>query len=128
MPIIGRLFELGKEMKLGKASLFPKELSSLARGYGRMISEKILYFRLAIADFFNPGSIRAPSVDLFWHVLPVPLPTHSKACDHPYLLLDVEADVEETETQVVDRMIAASGKLSLLDRMLPRLQVKQARG
>lgn len=44
-------------------------------------------------------------------------------CNHPYLLLDVEPSAEETEKESVDKMVAASGKLSLLDRMLPRLQV-----
>lgn len=47
----------------------------------------------------------------------------SKVCNHPYLLLDVEPGADETEKESVDKMVAASGKLSLLDRMLPRLQV-----
>ena len=49
---------------------------------------------------------------------------HSKACNHPYMLLDVEPGLGETEEQAVDNMVAASGKLALLDRMLPRLKVR----
>lgn len=47
-----------------------------------------------------------------------------KVCNHPYLLLDVEPSPLETEKETVDKMVAASGKLTLLDRMLPRLQVR----
>lgn len=39
------------------------------------------------------------------------------------MLVDVERSVGETEAQTVDYTVAASGKLALLDRMLPRLQV-----
>ncbi|CAM9583453.1 unnamed protein product, partial [Ectocarpus sp. 12 AP-2014] len=45
-----------------------------------------------------------------------------KACNHPHMLVDVERGVGETEAQTVDYTVAASGKLALLDRMLPRLQ------
>ncbi|CAM9927804.1 unnamed protein product [Ectocarpus sp. 13 AM-2016] len=47
-----------------------------------------------------------------------------KACNHPHMLVDVERSVGETEAQTVDYTVAASGKLALLDRMLPRLQAK----
>ncbi|CAN0350025.1 unnamed protein product, partial [Hapterophycus canaliculatus] len=51
--------------------------------------------------------------------------SHRKACDHPHMLLDVRhaGGEGETEAQAVDKTVAASGKLALLDRMLPRLQV-----
>eukprot|EP00903_Cladosiphon_okamuranus_P009406 g8970.t1 len=45
-----------------------------------------------------------------------------QACNHPYMLLDVEPGMGVTEEQAVDNMVAASGKLALLDRMLPRLK------
>eukprot|EP00752_Nemacystus_decipiens_P010606 g9444.t1 len=45
-----------------------------------------------------------------------------KACNHPYMLLDVEPGSGDAEEQAVDNMVAASGKLALLDRMLPRLK------
>ncbi|CAN0476020.1 unnamed protein product, partial [Laminaria digitata] len=55
---------------------------------------------------------------------PIPAlpPSHRKVCNHPYLLLNVESCPKETEKQAMDKMVAASGKLTLLDRMLPRLQ------
>lgn len=52
-------------------------------------------------------------------------PLFRKVCDHPYLLLDVKPTAGESEEQALEKMIAASGKLTLLDRMLPRLQVCQ---
>lgn len=50
-------------------------------------------------------------------------PLFRKVCDHPYLLLDVKPTAGESEEQALEKMIAASGKLTLLDKMLPRLQV-----
>lgn len=61
-----------------------------------------------------------PPIAASWNVLRDP---RRKVCNHPYLLLDVQPDVDETEQESVAKMVAASGKLSLLDRMLPRLQV-----
>ncbi|CAN0509352.1 unnamed protein product, partial [Discosporangium mesarthrocarpum] len=40
-----------------------------------------------------------------------------KVCNHPYLLLDHEGQDN------VDAMVESSGKLALLDRMLPILKV-----
>ncbi|CAM9201270.1 unnamed protein product [Scytosiphon promiscuus] len=73
------------------------------------------------------GEVQSPSpkrrADAHYRKLTDLLLQLRKACDHPHMLLDVNnACAGETESQAVDNLVTASGKLALLDRMLPRLQ------
>ena len=47
-----------------------------------------------------------------------------KCCNHPFLLTGVESEVksQEPNTSTVDLLVNASGKLVLLDKLLPRLK------
>ena len=49
---------------------------------------------------------------------------HRKCCNHPFLLTGVESDVKNQQpgVDIVDLLVASSGKLVLLDKLLPRLK------
>lgn len=112
--ILRRLKEdVEKSVPPKEETLIEVELTTLQKQYYRALYEKNL-------KFLHKGKkkhIDGPSINNVAMQL-------RKCCNHPFLLNGVESEVRNAQpnAKTVDLLVNASGKLVLLDKLLPRLK------
>lgn len=112
--ILRRLKEdVEKSVPPKEETLIEVELTVLQKQYYRALYEKNLKF----LHRNKKSALDGPSINNLAMQL-------RKCCNHPFLLNGVEDDVKAkgTTTDDIDLLVNASGKLVLLDKLLPRLK------
>ena len=112
--ILRRLKEdVEKSVPPKEETLIEVELTVLQKQYYRALYEKNLKF----LHRNKKSAIDGPSINNLAMQL-------RKCCNHPFLLTGVETEVrsQSPNTDDVDSLVNASGKLVLLDKLLPRLK------
>jgi len=112
--ILRRLKEdVEKSVPPKEETLIEVELTVLQKQYYRALYEKNVKFLLRN----KKKALDGPSINNLAMQL-------RKCCNHPFLLNGVEIEVKNQQpgVDVVDLLVASSGKLVLLDKLLPRLK------